>query len=55
MAESKARIEWTRKHTTYLSLKLNNHTDADILNFLAGKPVQTTIKEALRYYIAARK
>lgn len=31
MAESKAHRDWTKANTTFIRLKLNNNTDADIL------------------------
>lgn len=38
-----------------ISLKLNNKTDADILNALDGKPRQTEIKRLVRAGIEAEK
>lgn len=34
MPESKAHYEWTREHTTRFGIKLNNHTDANIIDHL---------------------
>lgn len=48
MAETQAKRDWDRQNTTYVSLKLNRHTDADILGALAGKPKQTEIKRLIR-------
>ena len=48
MAETHARKEWTKENTTFVGLKLNNRTDKDILEALAGKPKQTEIKRLIR-------
>lgn len=48
MAETQARKEWTKEHTTFVGLKLNNRTDKDILEALEGKPKQTEIKRLIR-------
>lgn len=48
MAETQARKEWTKENTTFVGLKLNNHTDRDILKALDGKPKQTEIKRLIR-------
>ena len=48
MAESQARKDWTKENTTFVGLKLNNHTDKDILDALDGKPKQTEIKRLIR-------
>ena len=48
MAESKAHRDWTKAHTTFIGLKLNNNTDADILSALDGKQKQTEIKRLIR-------
>lgn len=48
MPDSKAKREWMAKNTTMITLKLNNHTDADILAALEGKPKQTEVKRLVR-------
>lgn len=48
MAETKARKDWTRENTTFVGLKLNNHTDKDILEAISGKSKQTEIKRLIR-------
>lgn len=48
MAESKAHRDWTKANTTFIGLKLNNNTDADILFALDGKQKQTEIKRLIR-------
>lgn len=48
MPESSAHRAWTEKNTTFVGLKLNNRTDADILSALEGKPKQTEIKRLVR-------
>jgi len=53
--DSEAKRAWDAAHTTYVSLKLNNNTDADILRHLdkqASK--QGYIKELIRKDMAAR-
>lgn len=52
MPDSEAKRKWIKENTTFIGLKLNNRTDADILEFLKGKQYQTTIKMAMREYIA---
>ena len=53
MPDSEAKRAWDASHTTFIGLKLNNHTDADILRHLdkqANK--QGYIKELIRKDIA---
>ena len=50
--ESEAKRKWQKENTVFIGVKLQKTTDADILDFLKGKQKQTTIKEALREYIA---
>lgn len=52
MPDSKAKREWIAKNTTRITLKLNHHTDSDILAALEGKAKQTEIKRLLRIAIA---
>lgn len=44
----KKALEWEKDNVTRVSLKFMNSTDADIVNYLKGKPKQETIKRALR-------
>lgn len=53
MPETEARRRWTAQNTTYIPLKLNNRTDADILSALEeksrqGKSRQGEIKRLIR-------
>ena len=52
IAESKAHKEWTKQNTTFIGLKLNNRTDADILQALEGKQKQTELKRLIRQGLA---
>ena len=51
MTLNERKIQWDKEHTSMISVKLQNKTDADILQFLEGKQKQTTIKLALREYM----
>lgn len=53
MPETAARRAWTAENTTYIPIKLNNRTDADILGALEGKKKQTEIKRLIRTGMAA--
>ena len=55
MADSQAKREWEKANTTFIGLKLNHNTDADILQALDGKQRQTEIKRLLRVALAAEK
>lgn len=48
MADSQAKRDWMKQHTTFIGLKLNNNTDIDILKAIEGKPKQTEIKRLIR-------
>lgn len=49
MPDSKAKREWTRANTTMVTLKLNNRTDADIIEWLQqAESKQRAIKDAIR-------
>lgn len=48
MPDSSAKRAWTAENTTFIGLKLNNRTDADILSALEGKQKQTEIKRLVR-------
>lgn len=51
MPDSEAKKAWMRDNTTMVSVKMLNKGDADILEFLQGKPKATIIKAALREYM----
>ena len=51
MPDSDAKRKWRKENTTTVTVKLNHNTDTDILGYLDGKPIATTIKKALREYI----
>lgn len=53
MPDSSAKRAWTAENTTFIGLKLNNRTDADILAALEGKQKQTEIKRLVRIGLAA--
>ena len=55
MPDSEAKRRWTAENTTFIGLKLNNRTDADILGALAGKARQTEIKRLVRLGLKAEK
>lgn len=45
----KSKTAWDKANTVYIGLKLNKHTDADILDALDPyRPTQTQIKEWIR-------
>jgi len=48
VADSQAKKEWIKQNTTFIGLKLNNKTDADILKAIEGKQKQTEIKRLIR-------
>lgn len=51
MPDSEAKKKWIKENTTFVGLKLNNHTDSDILKALENKPKQTEIKRLIRIAI----
>ena len=55
MPDSEAKRAWTAQNTTFIGLKLNNNTDADILSALEGKARQTEIKRLVRLGMEAEK
>lgn len=55
MPDSEAKRRWTAENTTFIGLKLNNRTDADIISALAEKSKQTEIKRLLRVALNAEK
>lgn len=52
MPLTEARKRWDKENTTFIGLKLNNNQDTTIIDYLEDKPKQTTIKAALREYMA---
>lgn len=48
MPDSDAKRAWDARNTTFVGLKLNHRTDADILDALEGKLKQTEIKRLIR-------
>ena len=55
MPDSEAKRQWMAQNTTFIGLKLNNNTDADILAALEGKTRQTEIKRLVRLGLEAEK
>lgn len=55
MPDCNGKRRWDAENTTQISLKLNNKTDADILNALDGKHRQTEIKRLVRAGMEAEK
>ena len=55
MPMTPAKAEWERKNTSFIGLKLNNRTDADIIAALNGKSKQTEIKRLIRLGLQADK
>ena len=45
------KVKWDKDNTTMVSVKLQNRTDSDILQYLDGESRQTIIKAALREYM----
>lgn len=53
MGKYDAQNEWKAQNTTLINIRLNHHTDADLLEYLCDVPSkQGIIKQALREYIA---
>ena len=52
MAETQARKEWTKEHTTFVCLKLNKSTEKDIFDDFYVKKIQ---KEIMRIIIQCVK
>jgi hypothetical protein len=56
MSDSQAKAKWDAENTTQVKLKLNNRTDADILQKLQQVPSkQGFIKECIRKCMNERK
>ena len=56
MSETAAKIAWVRENTTQVKLKLNNRTDADIIEWLNRQPSkQGSIKDLIRKSISRGK
>ena len=53
-AQIRANAKYDKNNTTQITLKLNNKTDSDIIEYLQKcSNKQGTIKEAIREYIKA--
>lgn len=53
MPDSDAKKNWMKANTVQITAKLNQHTDADILQYLSIQPSkQGAIKQALREKMA---
>jgi hypothetical protein len=53
ITETAARKKWTQKNTTHITMKLQNSTDADIIEYLRTcDSKQGIIKKAIREHIA---
>ena len=55
MPDCNAKKEWDKNNVLFVTTKLFQNTDADIIQFLDGKPRATTIKLALREYMENHK
>lgn len=55
-ARTNAQAKYDREHTKGIYLKLNLHTDADIIRWFWGQPsIQGSIKRLIREEIARKK
>lgn len=53
MPDSESKKNWMKANTVKITAKLNQHTDADIIQYLSTQPSkQGTIKQALREKMA---
>ena len=52
MPDSEAKKEWIKKNSKIISFKMMLKSDKDILEYLESRPTATTIKAALREYMA---
>ena len=52
MPDCKSKKDWDKNNVLFVTTKLFANTDSDIIEFLDGKPRATTIKLALREYMA---
>lgn len=52
MPDCDAKKRWDKENVLFVTTKLFQNTDADIIAFLDGKSRATTIKAALREYMA---
>jgi hypothetical protein len=55
MPDSEAKKAWIKENTTFIGLKLNHNTDADLLEALQGKQKQTEIKKLMRIALQSEK
>lgn len=51
MPDHASKKKWDKENVLFVTTKLFQHTDEDIIKFLEGKPRATTIKLALREYM----
>lgn len=51
MSDYPSKTRWDAENTVKITMKLNRHTDADILRALPEQGKQTYIKAAIRAYI----
>lgn len=54
-SDTEAKKRWDKENVLFVTTKLFAKTDADIIEFLEGKPRATTIKVALREYMENHK
>ena len=52
MPDCEAKKKWDKENVLFVTTKFFANTDKDIIDFLEGKSRATTIKTALREYIA---
>lgn len=52
---TKASDDWKKENTVWIGLRLNKHTDADLIQALEGKAKQTEIKRLLRLALSHSK
>ena len=55
MPDSEAKKTWIKENTTFIGLKLNHNTDADLLEALQGKQKATEIKKLMRIALQSEK
>lgn len=55
MGDTERQRAWQKENTVVITMRLQKSTDADILDYLSDKAKQTTIKTAIREYIANHK
>ena len=55
MPDYESKKKWDKANVLFVTVKLFANTDADIREFLEGKPRSTIIKIALREYMEKHK